>query len=403
MLANAEANSFVIKDFTSPQESTFMLGGPGVTVWGFHETRGDYYKVKANPGEYVQVINVDIPAYLPIENSVELDVVFDGIKFKLLHFTKSRGEEYYSTLDSSKLPYFSSLRFFGDVYLEPDAIPPHDKFSYKLIVDTLHKFNSLLDDENKLIIDDDLHFSYNVLYFPKVGFPNTKPVVKTTYPYTGPIKVKSPNTLEPVNTRMLGKILTEKIRIVAFGEEELEPKAIGKDFSEKIFLLVHDFAFYCSQHPESLQALHEEHLRDLFLILAKSIFENVDSETFHFDGKLDFKIVNVLNKYEFVTGEFKWWNGENSFREAFHQAIRKHATGQEEGIYIVMLSKRKSANDVFEKIKTLVQLESEYIRMITSDFIPSKSTQNFMRCYVKNRDNETILTIGVIDCYYERK
>ena len=401
---NCKSKGFDIKDFTGSEESTFSIGSPGVQVWGMHFTQGDFKLIEKHPERYIQVINVDIPALLPLNDNESFPIQFENHRFLMHHKIKTRGEEFYSTLDSSQLPYFSSLQFQGELFPIVSEKKEHTNHkSYDLIVDTLHKLNSLLDDARKLHIGEDLHFSYHIFYLPQENFPNNPPVAKTTFPYTGLIDIKSPDSSNNIDENLLRKVLSQKIKIKDFSETDVVPKTSDKEFNEKVHILTHDFAFYCSQHPESLQQLEEEHIRDLFLILAKAVFENAEGEPFHYDGKLDYKISNLSNKYEFITGEFKWWTGDKSFQDAFHQAVRKHATGQESCIYIIMLNKNKDMSKVYQKTLDLVQNESEFIKTDPESIVPDKSKQLFKRIIVNHRGHEIPLIIGMIDCYFQKQ
>ena len=77
---------------------------------------------------------------------------------------------------------------------------------------------------------------------------------------------------------------------------------------------MHDFAFYGRQHPEALGKLVEQEMRDLFVVLLKTMFRGAEGEAFNFNGKSDIKVTNPENAYEFGIIEFKKWRGTESFR-----------------------------------------------------------------------------------------
>ncbi len=393
----------LIRDFTHPQAPPFSIGSPGLPLYDSFVTRGNLKELERHPEKYIQIINIDIPAVLPLEEMEPIPLLFEGHRFLLIHKVKRRGEEFYSTIDSNTLPYFSTLQFQGEIYpgyLQLTLTSDRHHKSYYLIVDTLHKINSLLDAADRLRLGDDLRFSYHILYTPKDNFPNCTPIAKATFPYVGLCDIKSPKTVKTVDTSTVKGVLSQKLIITEFSKSTVAPKTLGKEFGEKVFILTHDFSFYCSQHPEAIQKLKEEHVRDLFLVLAKAVFGNAEGEPFHFDGKLDYKIANVDNKYEFVTGEFKWWTGGVSFKKAFHQAVRKHASGQESCIYILMLSRNQNAQAVYEEILTLVKSEPEYAEANPESIVPHKSEQLFSEVQVSHRGRAKRLIVGLIDCYH---
>ena len=394
---------FIVKNHSGKNEEVYSIGSPGVKVYGLNHTQGDFKIIERNPERYIQIICVDIPTLFPLNHGEDFPVQFEGRNFKMRHLVKKRGEEYYSTLDTQQLPCFSSLEFWGNIYSEYMTNTSQAQHKgYELIVNSLHKINSFLDKDRKLHIGEDLHFSYHIWYVEQDLAGQFVPVVKTTFPYSGSIDIQSPKTIKPIDKALLKEVLAQKLLISNYCESNVVPKVEGKPFDEKVFILNHDFAFYCSQHPSSLQNLEEEHLRDLFLITAKVVFTNAEGEPFHFDGKLDYKITNPENKYEIITGEFKWWTGEKSFKDAFHQAVRKHATGQESCIYIIMLSKNKDLQKLYGKITALAESETEYISTLEKNCVPNMSKQLFRKVLINHRGRDIPLILGLIDCYYCR-
>jgi hypothetical protein len=405
IIPNFKHEGIEVTDNTVEEGSRFhklTIGSPGIKIFSSVITEGEFVKVQENPEQYYLLINADIPALLPLEDSEPYPVIFHDRQYVMFHKTKTKGEEFFSTLETNKLPYFSSLQFKGELFTKKGEELSKNREGFQMILESLKKINSLLEDELKLEISDDLILSYHIFYIPKFGKGNLEPIARTTVPYNGIIDIKAPSSLTPLNVDKVKSILTEKFKIESYSKSDIEPKARFEDFSNKVFISIHDFAFYCSQHPESLQSLDEELLRDLYLILAKVIFVQAEGETFHFDGKLDFKITNIENRYEFINGELKWWTGDKSFREAFHQAVRKHVTGQESCIYILMLNKNKNRESVIKKIKSLISSEVEYVRSSPDSLLPEKSRQFFEKHLIMIRGYEVPIIVGLVDCYYER-
>lgn len=193
----------------------------------------------------------------------------------------------------------------------------------------------------------------------------------------------------------------ELSRIRDYTEKNIVPRIADKSFMDKVYILVHDFCFYCREHPKALGILAEQDIRDLFLIVVKTALSTGEGEAFHYDGKLDFKIVNPDNKYEIYTGEFKWWHGESSAKELFHQAVRKHATGQEAAIFTVILSKTKDAQKVFEAAKEIFLAQKETVPETFKLSVPTGSKELVAKCLVLLRNAEITLSLNLANLYYE--
>lgn len=173
------------------------------------------------------------------------------------------------------------------------------------------------------------------------------------------------------------------------------------NFSDIIFTTIHDFAFYCRQHSKVLFKLDENSIRDLYLVILKNMF-SAEGEAYNYDGKTDFKVTNPNNRYEYITGEFKWWNCEKNIADAFNQAIRKHSCGQEKEVYIIILNKNKDLNSIVPKIEELILNENETICLKNNNITPKGSNEIFKEFLVKNKGNEIPLKLGFIHLYYAK-
>lgn len=190
--------------------------------------------------------------------------------------------------------------------------------------------------------------------------------------------------------------------IKEYAEKRIAPALSGKHFRDKVYSLVHDFCFYCRERPKSLSKLSEEDIRDLFLVVVKTALHTGEAEAFHYDGKLDFKIVNPDNRYEIYTGEFKWWRGKSSADEIFHQAIRKHATGQEAVIFTLILNKTRDAAAVYETVKESYLAQKESMPDSFKSLMFEGSRELFGEFSVKVRGHEIPLILGLADLYHEK-
>ena len=194
-----------------------------------------------------------------------------------------------------------------------------------------------------------------------------------------------------------------RIKLEHFINNTILPHIKGKTFSEKVFTAIHDFCFYCRQDPESINILNEERIRGIFLIIIKSIFSSAEAESYHYNGKSDFKIINPDNPYEIITGEFKWWTGKKSGEEALHQAIRKHATGQEKDIYTVILSRNKESLPVFTKLKEIYQNAKEVNLDSFSSTAPIGSKEKCCSFIANIRGDNIPLHLCLADLYFKRE
>jgi hypothetical protein len=194
----------------------------------------------------------------------------------------------------------------------------------------------------------------------------------------------------------------ESRRIAAFGRSDIAPAIHAKPFEEQVGRVVHDFCFYCRQHPAALAALGENQVRDLFLVLVKCLFGPAAGEAYRFDGKLDFELINPGNRYEIVTGEFKKWSGRDSARRVYHQALRKHATGQEHAVFVIFLSDRRNAASVLSAAISELLAQPEGKSSTFEIVTPAGSSEHMTRCVVMIRETPVPLTLAVANLFHER-
>ncbi len=195
---------------------------------------------------------------------------------------------------------------------------------------------------------------------------------------------------------------TQVEAISRFAEERTVPAAKGKPFRDAVFETLHGFCYYCRQNPKVLSSLHEEQIRDLYIIVAKCVFKNATSETYHHKGKLDFKIVDPDDAFQFVTGEFKWWRGASSARKAYEQATESHASGQESEIYIIILSSMAAAKQVYRKTLSTIEAGRQTEKGSYKARGVGASTEAFGQVIVRVRNSPAIpLTFGIANLHYK--
>lgn len=388
----------IVRDYVECAD--YRLGGAGVSVSTSIIKKLKFNLVKQNPVDFIFHLCVDIPIFLPIENAAVFTISYNGNHYRFQHFVKKRGEEYFSTIDSNFLPNFSTLaisgKAFGDIneyysianyvlkgifnFLIKEKVPAQVKYPILSLFVHFYQLDTYIDARNR-----------------------GKLVAQLIFPYYGEIDIKSVYSPQKIDSDSLREFLLQKVAVLGSLRKGIEPKVHGKvDFRDKLFIMVHDFNYYCTQHSRAINQLKEDHIRDLFIVLAKSVFKYAEAEAFNFDGKLDFKIVNPDNQYEFVTGEFKWWAGKESFKEAFHQAVRKHASGQEMEIYIIILARNRNNAEVLQQCDHLIKSEVEYRSEVPFE-LPRGSRLLFRSYVIESRENQIKLILGVSDLYYENK
>ena len=124
-------------------------------------------KVKKFPNNYSFVLNIDIPTRLDLDNQENTPFIFeiDGVKYFVYHIIKNREEKIFSSLDTTYLPFFSSLQIQSENFIDELDKKTDNYKSLNIIITILQKFNRILND-NVLqnIIDNNINIPYELYY-----------------------------------------------------------------------------------------------------------------------------------------------------------------------------------------------------------------------------------------------
>lgn len=375
MASMRETAALVVRDNLRGTEE--FIGGPHMQIMSLPVWEGDMAYFGGRQDAITQ-IDVDLPLVLPLKEDIYRAVLAAAGPVAFKHTIAKRGAERFSSLDTTSLPRFSHLSVrvagFEDGFVFAAGTPAQELVRFTEVLrggdptglEKLPRGKGVPVASSYLVICELLD---KLVRF--AGLPaNARPRLSySTRVYTEDNRLKAEAT-----SHYPGEVLTAKAPELRFDPEQWELFARASalvntdwkpspshtsDFSQRVFEIGHDFCFYCRQHPDVISKLEEELVRDLLLIVFKATM-GAEGEAFHHGGKLDFKVVNPRNRYEFVTGELKWWDREGSVRKAFSQLAREHATGQEAALICLLLSKNRDATSVDEKARELMAAEPEF-------------------------------------------
>lgn len=234
------------------------------------------------------------------------------------------------------LPMFTRVRIL--------AVPAFDPYRVNEVVDiVLANIDLLLAATEQAPRPDEKSrcLSYRAHFYRR---PFKDLVAHVTVPLTAVIRGESPNAI-PLTTQVLERLQELRERAVKF----VASNVADESFVERVIRAVHDFGFFCRQHSRTIAGLHEEHLRDVLLIVMKHLFTG-EGEAIHHLGKTDMKVTNPLNRYEFVVIELKIWRERRSVEELQRQLFTSHVTGQEALLVAQLFSSNKDFSAVERQV-----------------------------------------------------
>ena len=310
---------------------------------------GDLSAVERDPGLFVQTIYAELPRYLPVADSQFLVPLGDDVgTCEVTIVRRRRGEEEWSSLDVSHLPFFSRVVIAHGTGLGELRV-------LSAVLSYLNDMRLVLDWDVEPLAD--VKLSYIATYARKTA-PG-KPVAVRWHPLREPVHWHAPTKLSVVTEDL--QLAVNKLRLemaaAALSQGELWG---GRGFVERVQWVFEEFSLYSRQHVAVVAALGEEQVRDLCLIPIKVVLDG-EGEAFSLLGKTDMKVRNPANRRETAVAEFKKWDGAQKARDAFDQLVRRYATGAEKCLFLYFLSQNKDIGRVRGEALACVLGEAESV------------------------------------------
>jgi hypothetical protein len=394
-----------ITDLKNGEEYQVGLDG-GVLIKGVY-TRGNLAMLIENFKNCLFKIEYDCPFLFPLENQTET-LIYNDKEFKYSHWKEKRGNHNFSTLDVYRLKEFSAFEIVGKI--DDLGLNISENKTSEIIIgieSECNKILTFLNEKINFISRRPINLALNkILSFRiTVGLDGNPPQAfyYLVIPYNGTVDLSLTEEMDNINPQELRQYLNEKSQLKRYyADNQFDVINKSLSFIDAIFKLTHDFAFYVNERPESISKLREELIRDLFLIPIKMHDYSAEAEAYIYDGKLDYRIANYNNKYEFISGEFKIWSGIPSFNECYIQITEKHSTGNETELYLIMINKtNKNVNDIYNQMVDELSRKENYVNTISSNISLSKA-QLFSRHLIQVKGYEVPLVVGVINAFHQK-
>lgn len=322
----------------------YGLGVPGTTVHASLIIEGDQKTVVNKQSEFWCELTFDMPVAIGLSDEL-WTLPFDNTQLRVRLRRVNRGNELWSSLNTTTLPTFTRIA----VKASPAFTPDKTQHVAEVVLENV---DHLLAATNQCLIQRQHRqgITLRANYYPR-PHREPRPILTVTVPITGVVESTVPDAT-PLTQEVFDRVQKLKHDLVDYVLDSTQDES----FDHRIVRTVHDFGFYCRQHPETLGMLHEEELRDLLLIVQKQLF-SAEGEAIQNRGKTDLKVVNPDNRYQFVVEELKIWRGESSIKELLDQALDSHVTGQEKMVVAQIFSRNREFQRV---VDTACDFVSQY-------------------------------------------
>ena len=170
-----------------------------------------------------------------------------------------------------------------------------------------------------------------------------------------------------------------------------EPEPVMDDY-ENILGVISNMATMIERSPQNFAGIHEEGLRDLFLVQLNGQYEGqATGETFNNEGKTDI-LVRVKNRNVFIA-ECKIWSGRAGMSKAIDQLLG-YTCWRDTKIALLLFNRNKNMTKMLEKAHDSLKAHPNFKTQL--DY-PSETG---FRCVFTHRDDpnrELTLTTLVFD------
>ncbi|WP_282702725.1 hypothetical protein [Streptomyces sp. CC219B] len=362
---------------------TYGVGVPGGITYAGISIEGDQEAVLANPAKYWCELVFDLPVLLGLGDEA-WEVPFGDTQLRVRIRRARRGQEIWSSTNTTTLPFFSRVTIRASPVFEPDR-------TQSVAEAVLESIDYFLDVTGQPLLKRQHRegLTLRAAYYLK-PYRQSRPTVTATVPILGVIEslLPDPAPLTPAIVARVQQAKRDLTELIARGVQ-------GKSFTAKVIKSVHDFSFYCRQHPATLGLLHEEQLRDLLLIAQQHAF-HAEGEAMQRFGKTDIKIVNPDNRYEIAVVELKIWKREASIEELLQQSLSDHVTGQEALIVMQVFSSNSDFQRVAEKICGIVSAHPDITAPLTRAIFEG-SPELLFQSTARVRDVDVPLLLSLVD------
>ncbi len=175
------------------------------------------------------------------------------------------------------------------------------------------------------------------------------------------------------------------------GKYEPEP-TLQESECEHILSVLRSMALVIERNPDSFKLLHEEPIRDCFLLILNGHYEGTATgETFNGEGKTDI-LIRVENRNIFIA-ECKFWEGSKKFGDAIDQLLG-YLTWRDCRCALLVFNRNKDTAGVAQKMHQVMQERPEHRKTVTHD---PNGNSRYILVKTEEPGREIVITTMIFD------
>ncbi|MBG6062910.1 hypothetical protein IWX83_002716 [Flavobacterium sp. CG_9.1] len=154
------------------------------------------------------------------------------------------------------------------------------------------------------------------------------------------------------STPTIKKKIVPQPRVPKNQEFASEPM-MAKEMYEDILKVIYDFGKSMEKKPSTYKNKDEEGLRDQFLLLLETRYDNTTAsgETFNRAGKTDIILKYAKDNSNLFVAECKFWHGNSEFQKAIFQLFDRYLTWRDSKAALIIFVTNKEFSNVLNTIR----------------------------------------------------
>jgi hypothetical protein len=167
---------------------------------------------------------------------------------------------------------------------------------------------------------------------------------------------------------------------------------MAKEMYDDILTIIYQFGKSMERKPSTYLGKDEEELRDQFLLLLETRYDNASAtgETFNREGKTDIILKFANDGSNLFVAECKFWHGSSEFLKAISQLFERYLTWRDSKTAVILFVKNKEFSNVLQTITADIKSHPNFI---SENGTRGETSFSYNFCLSQDKDKKVFLEV----------